>query len=94
MKTLSLKDFELFEIESEYHDNFKCASGNLSDFHANALIWIADVLKYSEKICVVWCDNNAWWDTENKRFSVFMTENGIAMLKNWSDNKLYRIIFK
>jgi len=94
MKTLKLNDFELFEIEKEYHENFKCAEGNLSDFHANALLWIADVLKVSEKIAVVWCDNNAWWDTDNSRRSVFMTVNGVAMLKNWTDNKLYRIIFK
>ena len=95
MKTLKLGDFELFEIEKEYHENFKCATGNLSDFHANALLWIADVLKVSEKIAVIWCDNNAWWDTANGvRRSVFMTENGCAMLKNWTDGKLYRIIFK
>lgn len=93
MITLSKKNFSFQEIEKEYRDNFVCAKDLLSDFHANALCWIGDAIM--PKGCSgIYCDNNYWWDCEEHRWSVFMTENGNAMLKDWTDGTLFRICFK
>ncbi len=93
-KVLSSSSFSLLEIDKEFQDGFKCAKGNLSDFHCNALLWIAQAIRKPSASDFVWCDNNAWWDDENRRYSVYVTENGIAMLKDWTRGRLYRIKFR
>ena len=95
MKTLTKSDFKLQKIEKEYQDNFVCASGTLSDFHVNAVCWVAEVFAAGSP--VIWCDNNAWYDKDSTRYSLFMTENGNLMLMKWGEidgeNELYRVNF-
>lgn len=85
-------ELDLFPIEEEHHDNFVCATG-LSDFIVNALMELADEI-FHGSYEPIFCDNQVWVDTQRHRYSVFMTKNGIAMLKNWDLNMLYRVEFK
>ena len=90
MVTLKRRNFELFEIDKEYHENFVCIDGTMSQFHADAICWTAEALCGSDK--VIFCDNNAWYDgTDGTRYSVFMTENGNCMLKDWTHDRLWRV---
>lgn len=87
---LSENNIELQEIEKEYFDNFKVYEGTLSGFWCESLCIVGDMLVPKTK-CGVFCDNNYWWDEGNTRFSVFMTENGNVMLRDWTKDKMYRV---
>lgn len=92
VKVLKKEHFILIEIDAPYREDFKCAEGTLSDFHSNAISWVGDAIM-PEKCVGVFCDNNYWWDEGNEpvRWSVFMTQNGNLMLKNWNDGRLWRV---
>ena len=92
--TIKISDFQLFKIGEEYADNFKCVAGTLSDFHANALCILGRALMPAGSVDGVFCDNVFWYDDKSgDRWGVFQTVNGIALLKNFSKNELYRILF-
>lgn len=97
MKILSISNFELREIDSEYQGNFICTPANLSDFQFNALCWISEAIAW-DGANIIWSNNKAWWDDQNgRRYSVFMTVEGSAMLEDWGrdekEYKLFRIFF-
>ncbi len=86
--------FHLIEISKDYQDDFVCAKGNLSPILVNALVWIAGALRKSAEDELVWCNNNVWWFNDGKKYSLFVTDNQITMLKNWTEEKLYRVEFE
>lgn len=90
MTTISKKNFTFYPIDNECKDIFKCAEGNLSDFHCFALCKCADAIAEKETI---FADNHAWWDEDNSRMSLYMTTNGILMYEDCTENKLYRVEF-
>lgn len=92
MTTISKKNFTFYPIDNECKDIFKCADGNLSDFHCFALCKCADAIAEKETI---FADNHCWWDMGNVRCSLFMTDNGVLMYtETYTDNdKLYRVEF-
>lgn len=93
MVTITRHNFRLQEIEKEFQENFKCEEKALSDFHCNALCWIGEAIAETKE--TVFCDNNLWWDDKKQhRWSVFMTPNGNAMLKDWTAERMWRIAFK
>lgn len=95
MKTLTKKDFELFEIESEYQDIFECYDGTMSDFWYNAICWVGyAMMTANEQLSSVWADNRLWWDTNDEtRMSLYMTESGILMLENMTTRQMWRVEF-
>ena len=90
MTTLSKKNFTFHQIDDENMSLFKCAEGNLSDFHCFALCKCAEAIAQKEIILV---GNRAWWDDGNNRKSLYMTTNGVLMYEDCNKNKLYRVEF-
>ena len=89
-------DFAAIEprlIPASVADSFVPTKRTLSDFEVQALCLFGDFIRSVSSYDNVFVDNQYWWDDGNKRFSVYMTENGILMYKSWDDNKLYRIDF-
>ena len=80
-------------IPSEYADSFEPFKGTMSDFWYQSLCLFGDMIRSLSSYDNVFVDNQYWWDDGGRRFSVYMTENGILMYKSWDDNKLYRIDF-
>lgn len=96
MTTLTKRNFDFYEIADEYKENFKETAWNdLSEFHAEALVWIGDAIR-GAKSQHFWSNGCYCWytdETQSVEECVWMTQNGIAMYEKITEKKLYRIVF-
>jgi hypothetical protein len=89
-------DFAAIEpslIPASFADSFAPTKRTLSDFEVQALCLFGDFIRSISSYDNVFVDNQYWWDDGNRRFSVYLTDNGILMYKAWDSDKLYRIGF-
>ena len=93
--TIYKSDFWFHEITEEFKDNFVATKwSDLSDFNAQALRWVGDAIRptKSENFWNNGC--YSWWtDHQTHEFCVWMTQNGILMYEDVTENKLYRVEF-
>ena len=93
---ISKKDLKLFEIEKDCHKHFvPMVWSDLSEFWAQSLKWIGDVIRQSDSQ-FFWSGSCYCWYTDARQDHeqcVFMTKNGNVMFQDITNGKLYRVSF-
>lgn len=94
---ISANDLKFFEIRKESHKNFAPMPwGDLSEFWAQSLKWIGDVMRQSTSQ-FFWSGSCYCWYTDDRQDHeqcVFMTANGNVMFQDITEGTLYRVSFK
>lgn len=95
MVTIRRNEFILHEIDKDAYDAFiKSKKENLSEFESYTLNVMRGVLSEDDNnVEPFWRDSECRWFCENqtKEKALFLTDNGILMLYDYSEDKLFRV---
>ena len=86
-------DLRLLEIEKQYQANFRPYSETYTDYMFKSLEWIGRALMPANATNFVFCDNVYWYDCDETRYGLYITENLSVILRDYDRGKMWRIEF-